>query len=198
MQSSPKRRGDRLRAFRRQNLRAAKPICAKLLAIAATETAKFGAAQPSTPIFISSSGTPVNLRNDLLKSPAEPDFPDARKFANPRRVFGKSEHRGVFARTIIVKLRRFFAAANHFFGARFVKRQMRAASQIRFAQTDFLEHFRGSFDVHTSRPNANRKPARFRFRESRTVQPRRSSKTETPEKALPTSEKTSRFPDCPN
>jgi hypothetical protein len=113
----------------------------------------------------------------LLKSLAEPDFPNVRKFSNPRRVFRKPSIAACLPEQLLCKLRRLFARTNHFFGAFFIKRSVRAASQIRFAQSDFFEHS-AAIRREFPRPNASRKPARFLFRKIRIVPPRRSLKPE--------------------
>jgi hypothetical protein len=69
-------------------------------------------------------------------------------FERRARVFGESEHRRVFARTVVVKLGRTFSGPQHLFGRPLVKRQMRSASQIFLAEPCFFEHRGGELRVH--------------------------------------------------
>ena len=55
-------------------------------------------------------------------------------------VFREREHSGVFARAVVVELRRMFTLAKHAFAFLFVERKVGPASKMRFGQAGLLEH----------------------------------------------------------
>ena len=119
---------------------------AKLVAIAESGIAKFGAAvDADLYVFAGDRG---ELRNGVENPLLDRVFEQIVSSRVGSDVFRQGEHRGVFAGAVVVELGGIFVRPQHSLRLGFVEGQMSAAPQIGLSESGTLQHFRRQLNMN--------------------------------------------------